>query len=178
MTLRFGADTPAKLYLGADEVDKAYLGETEVYTRTRPITRRDGVRLTRADQAQFHDHFGFVRARGFGAIENQATSRCQIFSGHRFRDFGDPEVFVAWTGQPTSGTVYFRFIRDSDGRTWDFTNNQGFLRIYDHAPIALFASRVGLQNIFNAARGLPTGTLYIFSDSARTQIISMDGRRG
>ena len=169
MPIRLGETEPMALYLGDTEITKAYLGEIEVYSSDR-LDTRDGVRVTSAQRAQ-NPYYGYWPGAGYrGTIENQANSRVIVIRGAR-RSWNPPFIF-AWTGQPTSGTVYGRWSPDS-GDDYDFTLSYNF----PHGGWLSSGSVFPPNGVWNAASGLPTGTFYFFSDAARTQIISMRGRQ-
>lgn len=173
MTLRFGNDAPSALYMGADAVEKVYLGETEVWTAG--LSTADGVRLTRVSRLQFSDHFGFRRGDNLGAIANQANSRVQIMGGHRFQRSRD-NFYLVWTGQPSSGTLYARWVPDDGGSDIDFplSYRRWDVGLGGLSTPTWYDDNCPIAGIYNTDQWtLPVGTLYVYSDSARTQLISM-----
>ena len=144
------------------------------------ITTRDGIRLTDAAQLpgvaqDGQNWFGYRRSPALGAIEGAAQSRVQLAVGGR-RANTHPSLILRWTGQPTSGTVYARFVLDADGAATDFAlafRTTGGATLDAATGTPTWFADAPISGVWNAAGGLPVGTLYLYSDAARTRIISM-----
>lgn len=94
---------------------------------TIPAVNDGGVEVTQAvASVPFNDHFGYRRggvggvAGGSGSIADEATSLVQQIGGHRNQRFNNDNFHISWTGMPTSGNVYGRWVPNA-GSPVDFT---------------------------------------------------------
>ena len=147
-----------------------------VVTPLTPDAVADGsVSLTSAvANAPWPDHFGFDLADGVGAIADQATSLVRRLGGHRSRRNDIVNFHISWTGEPTSGQVYGRYV-PTTGNSVDFVLNT-FLTAFGPAGKqvpAWGAANFSPAGVWNAASGLPTGKIFLYSDAARTQQINL-----
>ena len=160
-----------------------------VVTTLTPDAVNDGsVSLTAAQNAvPYNDHWGYRRqgiATGFakrGNIADEATSLVQVLGGHRSSSPAHDNFHISWTGMPTSGSVYGRWVPNT-GNSVDFTLNitnvaaawRQWANIPVHDPYySARANNASFAGAWNASSGLPAGKFYLYSDSARTQQINL-----
>ena len=194
MTLRLGNDAIDAFYLGSDRVDRVYLGDDRVWPP--PVAHDGSVELTAAaGNAPFGDHFGYVAAGtaglavATGAVTDPATSKVTLVAGHRNVRFNNDNFHIGWAGIPSSGTVYGRWVPNT-GNAYDFTltisdvepvyNQWADPSLRGNFPSPFYQASMGNftpAGVWNAASGLPAGKIFLYSDAARSRLISLDTRR-
>ena len=143
-----------------------------------------------AGGAPYADHYGYLAANvgrtgaARGSIADQATSKVLAVGGHRSVRNAPDNFHISWTGMPTSGSIYGRWVPNT-GNHVDFT-----MGIRDEAatwtqwaPGIAFpqgtpfyeahARNVGFAGAWNSATGLPAGKFFLYEDAARTQLINL-----
>ena len=141
-----------------------------------------------AANTPFSDHYGYVRAgiddannAKIGNIADEATSKVTLIGGHRNVRASTDNFHISWTGMPTSGSVYGRWVPNT-GNAVDFTmtiSNVG--AVYNQWSPLTFAgsfyeahtSNFSPAGTWNASTGQPRGKFYLYSDDARTQQINL-----
>ena len=158
-------------------------------TALTPDAVNDGsVSLTAAQNAApYNDHWGYRRqgiATGFakrGDIADEATSLVQVLGGHRSSAPAHDNFHITWTGMPTSGSVYGRWVPNT-GNSVDFTlaisNVSAAWNLYANIPVAdpYYSARTSnapFAGAYNSATGLPAGKFYLYEDAARTRQINL-----
>ena len=138
----------------------------------------------------FGDHYGYLAANtgrtgaARGRIADQATSRVLAVSGHRSSRNSPDNFHISWSGMPTTGRVYGRWV-PTTGANVDFA-----LDITDAAPgwtqwapgisfpvgtrfYEAGARNISFAGVWNAATGLPAGRVFIYEDAARTRLVNL-----
>ena len=150
-----------------------------------------GAELTAAASgAPYGDHYGYLRAgvgglaARRGMIADESTSKVLALAGHRTTQNRPDNIHISWTGMPTSGQVYGRWV-PTTGAAVDFTmsiRNEAAAWT-QWAPGISFppgtpfyeahAANVAFAGIYNASSGLPRGRFYLYSDPERTRQINL-----
>lgn len=142
-----------------------------------PGGAEDGsVELTNAQVgAPWPDHYGFNAAGNIGTLADQSTSKVTGLGGHRYVRNDIVNFHISWEGMPTSGSVYGKYVPTS-GTEVDFTLNY-YLPVFGPAGVrqqaAWGASNFSPAGTWNGASGLPTGKIYLYYDSDRTQQVNL-----
>ena len=155
------------------------------------VVNDGGVSLELASSGTpFGDHYGYLAANtgrtggARGRIDNIADSLVLAIAGHRSARNSPDNFHISWTGMPTSGSVYGRWVPNT-GNHVDFTMN-----ITDAAPTwtqwapgisfpqgtAFYeagARNVGFAGAWNSSTGLPAGRFFLYEDAARTRQINL-----